>query len=59
MTKDNNYHYRVISGIESSLNRQLQEHLSDGWEIAGQASTHYHGTPTNSIYIYLPIRIRI
>jgi hypothetical protein len=55
----NKYYYRVISGIESSLNNQLERHLSEGWEIAGQASAHYHGTPTNAAYIYLPIRKKI
>ena len=53
------YVYDVIEGIAPYINTRLSDAIDEGWEIAGQASVHYHGTPTNNAFLYIPIRKKI
>jgi len=47
--------FMVFSAHEDYISERLNHLFSEGWKKAGEASVHYHGTPTNAAFIYIPL----
>ena len=50
------YEFMVFSSHEGYINEKIERLQDNGWELAGQASTQYHGTPTDAVFIYIPLK---
>lgn len=49
----------VLSSHHHYVNKNLEPLYLDGWEIAGTSDVKYHGDPTHSAFIYIPLRKEI
>lgn len=50
------FEYTIFNAHEGYVNERLSEYYRDGWEVAGEAHVKYHGSPTSSAFIYIPMK---
>jgi hypothetical protein len=54
------YHFFTVSHCyESELTYLVNMNIDRGAEIFGNSTIHYHGSPTNKAYTYVPMRIEL
>lgn len=49
----------VFSSHEGYINDKLNKMHDAGWQVAGEATVHYHGQPTSAPFIYIPLKREI
>jgi hypothetical protein len=50
------WEYMVLESHAGYVNEHLERLYSERWEVAGNADVKYHDSPTNSAFIYIPLR---
>ncbi len=52
------YEFMTIQ-TANSYEDKLKKLQDEGWELAGSVAVHYHGSPTNREFMYIPFKRRI
>jgi len=53
------YEFKIVSAHEDYINVHVDKAQKEGWQVAGDASVKYHGSPDNAAYIYIPFKRRL